>query len=658
MIPGICGIVRFDSAPVAGEPFAHMQRHLGNGAPVRTLTGGGYALAQAGYDSTGYEGECLASRDGVTLAFEGRITNRRDLLRKLRLASGSSYAQLLLAGYARWQDGLLGQLLGPFTLAIFDEARGGLLLATDPLGLRPLYYHRAAGQVVFGSDVRQVLAGAGLESRLEMAKVMEFLSPGYVVDEGWTYPETTFFRGVQLLPYASCLWLSRDGRAYQRRYWHPPQKLSRKWSSAADWAAEFRALFEQVVGEHLETTYPLGCELSGGIDSGALACVAWDILERCGRGDHPFHSYTLTYNCRSLGGEMDKVRSVWARHPAIRGHVLEADHLCGPLEGGPWQAFRPFAHPCRLNIPESFVALAQDAAGDGCKLLLSGEGADWYLEGTDVIWDSAVRAGNWPLVRRAVRALLARGSWRLVARYLGRFALQPLLPRWLSARAFVREYYEATWKGRLPAFFTPAFRGDMRRFLREQCRAFLRRDPLECWSQRLEFELLFPPNHGWQSLPIDVELCLPYLDWRLVAFGLTVPPEYKFSYSPGTTSHYGARKVLQRWGLKGLVPPEVLESQVKATYGWPVARRMQQSLLAALETSAPVQVADLGIVDMDRLLPLARRVAADPRLAGDHPGIEWLDAILQLEMWLRSAFGGPAAPRTGQAAKCCRTQSP
>src|SRR5262249_19861996 len=142
--------------------------------------------------------------------FEGRVNNRRRLIAQLRLSPEASDTEIIWAAYGHWQEQLPRQIVGVFTIAIVDFDKGALLLFTDALGLRPIYYHQGVERFTFGTDVQQVLAGAGLSPTLHDRKLMEFVSPLCLVDEGWYLPEETFFQGIRLLPFATVAAVSFD----------------------------------------------------------------------------------------------------------------------------------------------------------------------------------------------------------------------------------------------------------------------------------------------------------------------------------------------------------------------------------------------------------------------------------------------------------------
>lgn len=140
------------------------------------------------------------------------------------------------------------------------------------------------------------------------------------------------------------------------------------------------------------------------------------------------------------------------------------------------------------------------------------------------------------------------------------------------------------------------------------------------------------------SNAIDLEPRFPYLDRRMIEFGLGVPPEYKFVLAKSHISHYGSRKMLQRMGFNGIVPPEVLWSQEKIRYGSPVVKRLRQYFNPVFGGTKNIHTADLGIVDVDKLISLASPVLSSDSIPEDHPLIPWLDSILGLEVWLQANY--------------------
>lgn len=180
--------------------------------------------------------------------------------------------------------------------------------------------------------------------------------------------------------------------------------------------------------------------------------------------------------------------------------------------------------------------------------------------------------------------------------------------------------------------------------MRNQRAELMQERNLSCWSQTLEHELMFPPNHVWQGVPIDAEMRLPYLDRRVVEFGLSVPPEYKFRIDDTSFSHYGCRKYLQREAFRDIVPTEVIGAQEKEIYWSPVNRRLVQELPLLLASTCIL--CEIGVLERDKLIQASQDFLEDQN-NDSHPLIPWLDNIVVTEKWLKattSEFPGCRLP--------------
>ena len=631
---GLAGAISFE---VTGDCKPQWRRLIASGCGKQpdVLSGDGYAIGRYSHLATGREGDGLIVDPPYVIAYEGRITNRRELCDELGLRSeANTDTELLHAGFVAWKELVVTRLAGPFVLVILDLDRKTLFAATDPMGLRQFFFHTDRRQIVFAPDVRQVIEGAGLNTHVSREKLCEFLSPISVIDEGISHPTRSYFDGVSAVPSGSYLSVSLNREPSITKYWHPPTVLFGEHRSLDDWADEFRDLFFNVLDGYLHSDHPIGLELSGGVDSGAIACVSQQIIQSSS-SQRTMRSYTIAFDDESLQAEDAKAGAVLNACQDICGTTIRGNGYVGPLEAS-FSDIRSINSPCRMNLPHAYVAVAQQAASDGCRMLLSGEGADWYLEGSDLIWDSLIRQRDWRTLKQSLGILWSRNNKLLLARYLYRYGLIPLLPKCLSNQCYMKEYYSSTAFENVPNLFCESFQKDLKLLMREQYESVASRGSTLCWEQRLEHDLMFPPNHGWQSIPSPVELCLPYLDHRLVEYGLRVPPQMKFSLVYGGTTHYGSRKLLQRVGLRGIVPPEVLDCQEKGAYSSPVVARLKHQLPRML-VCGDLAVADFELIQAEKF----RHAIEDFLISNDqleNPLLPWLDAILALELWLKETF--------------------
>jgi asparagine synthase (glutamine-hydrolysing) len=215
------------------------------------------------------------SVDGaVGVCFNGEIYNYRELKRELQaeghVFATRSDAEVLLHAYRQWGEGCFERMRGFWALALWD-ARWGLLLSRDRLGKAPLYYARHAGRLWFCSEIKglRAVAGSGaFPPRLEA--VRQFVRAG-LRDVG----DETFFQGIRTFPKASHAWVKPDGSFEARSFWAPPAHRLSRGDLGEDEA--LRGLEERLVTAvdlRLRADVPIGLELSGGLDSSALAALA------------------------------------------------------------------------------------------------------------------------------------------------------------------------------------------------------------------------------------------------------------------------------------------------------------------------------------------------------------------------------------------------
>jgi asparagine synthase (glutamine-hydrolysing) len=307
------------------------------------------------------------TRGDLTLVFNGEIYNFRSLRLELeqlghRFQSNSD-TEVLLAMWAQYGPAALARLRGMFAFALWDARARQLVLARDPLGIKPLYWGQEdRGVVHFASQVR-ALALAPVDTRPEPAGHAGFLLWGSV-PEPWT-----LYRGIHALPAGHWMVMDDAGVGQPRRYADLERALG---SPPAEGLATEQALatvsgaLEESVGLHLEADVPVGVFLSAGLDSTLLAALA----ARRGSG---LVTTTLGFDrLRGTEGDETALAESVARQLATdhRTHwvgrddfLAQREHILGAMD-----------QPSIDGINTWFVARA--AAGQGLKVALSGLGGD------------------------------------------------------------------------------------------------------------------------------------------------------------------------------------------------------------------------------------------------------------------------------------------
>ncbi|MCA9796251.1 MAG: asparagine synthetase B, partial [Candidatus Eremiobacteraeota bacterium] len=215
----------------------------------------------------------LRSQDGrLVLVADVVLDCQEDLVSSLGARHRQlSDAELVLAAYERWGEQCLAHLSGEFAFALADQRRGGVLLARDQLGSRPLVLHEGPGQVSFATTAMAVADLPGVGHELDEGRVAEWLA--FVMNS-----EATFVRGTALLSQGHSVWVDERGSRRQR-YWHlDPDRIVDLGSPEAH-ALALRAAMDQAVARRLPSHGEVGVLLSGGLDSTSVAATAARLLD-------------------------------------------------------------------------------------------------------------------------------------------------------------------------------------------------------------------------------------------------------------------------------------------------------------------------------------------------------------------------------------------
>ena len=203
-----------------------------------------------------------------TLVYNGELYNTDDLRRELRRLghefSGHSDTEVLLHGYAQWGEGVLEKLNGIYAFSVFDGER--VLLARDRIGVKPLFYAQHEGGLLFASEIKTILKYPGFRAAIDVTGAAEILLLG----PGRT-PGCGVFRGVNELE-PGCFGIWEEGSLTLRRYWHLTDGEHRE--DFRETCEHVRWLVEDAIRRQLVSDVPIGCFLSGGLDSSLICAIA------------------------------------------------------------------------------------------------------------------------------------------------------------------------------------------------------------------------------------------------------------------------------------------------------------------------------------------------------------------------------------------------
>lgn len=555
----------------------------------------------------------MQSADGrFTIAFNGEIYNYRALAAELA-ARGAQFTttsdtEVILAAWAAWGEAALNRLNGMFALALHDAEARTLILARDRVGEKPLFYAEAAGRLVFASELKALFGHAGVDARLDLDGLDEYLAYGYV------FGDRTLLRGIRKLPPGHRL-VQRlgDGHLEVAPYWTLPTVSPPATADEGPLLDRLESLMLESVRLRLTASdVPVGVLLSGGLDSSLVTALAARV------SGAPVRTFSVTFPGHGAYDESAHARlvasHVGARHTELALEPATVDVLpeLARIYDEPIadSSMVPTYLLSRLIRREATVALG----GDGGDELFAG-----YPHYQWLAWQQSLR--RW--LPGPVRAGLAAGAARLPLGMRGRNHLIGAAGDRAWAIAHVNIYFDHVTRARL---LTPeAARqraGDTgpERHKAALCGAgtLLQQATRADFRSYLPDDLLVKVDRA--SMAHALEIRCPWLDHDVVAFAAAeVPDAFKADAS--------RRKILLR-ALAGRLLPPTFDSARKQGFSLPLAAwfggAWGRYLREVLDEADP---------------SLFRRPVIDDLLAGQargRPNMQRLYALAFFELWRRT----------------------
>jgi asparagine synthase (glutamine-hydrolysing) len=599
---GICGIFAFTDSFAADEATVSRMRDTliyrgpddaGSVVPEGLRVALGHRrlsiidLSPAGHQP-------MANEDGTMwITYNGEVYNHEALRSELeakghRFRSRTDTEAILHLYEEEGPDAVL-RLEGMFALAIWDGRRRELFLARDRIGVKPLYYARLPGGLVFGSEIKALLEHPAVSADLDEQAFYDYLTFAF------TPPPATMYRGISKLAPAERLIVRADGSLERSSYWtaFSPQVTGEVREMSEDEQVQrLRDLLRESIRKRMMSDVPFGVFLSGGVDSSANVALMAELIDR------PVRTFATAPTDHARYDERSYARLIADRFGTEHHEVLiDAEAMMGFLPSMIHHQDEPTADP--TSIPQHFVA--QLARDHGTIVVQCGEGSDELFHGYKGYADhrryvvpfqrvpQPLRRGLGTFAARATRRL-GRGIRHGEALY---DAGHSSLPYWGGALCFRGEVKDAIVRDRRerPAWYTTVEHHwhDAER-LAPGVDLFQRMTYLEL-KQRLPELLLMRLDKI--TMASSVEGREPFLDHHLVEFALALPPEMKYRDGVG-------KYVLKR-AMRGLLPEEVL-SRPKQGFGTPMEEWMRGDFgLRAQEAIRRSSLAERGLLDYDRI---------------------------------------------------------
>jgi asparagine synthase (glutamine-hydrolysing) len=636
---GIAGIVGLNaSAPpvVASElDFLNMkQKHRGpDGQGIWTgpKSRVGFAhvrLAIIDLSESGHQP--MIGNNGCAITYNGEVYNhvelRNSLVDRWEFKSRSD-TEVLLAAYSRWGSACVDRFRGMFSFAIYDPRRNTTLLVRDRMGIKPLYYAVVNDRLIFASEIKAILPF------LDSVEIDPDGLANYLTYQ-FTIGETTMFKGVHSLPPGHSLQVE-DGKIKIHAYWNVQYQIDTDHTPTY-FSKKLQDIIDRSVRLHLRSDVPVGCYLSGGVDSSLIALLA----SQHDQGNrNAFHGKFTEYK----GYDESRHARIVAEQAGKHLHEMDmsCDHMLDSIDKIVYHLDQPTAGPG--SIPQYLVS---EMAAKSVKVVLGGQGGDEIFAGY-------------------ARYLVAYFEQTLKAAIEGthndgRFVVTPesIVPNLVSLKEYkpmLANFWRDGLFGNLDArYFRLVDRfsdveGEIQPGIVDKTKIFeefqsifndFRSVHSRSYLDRMthfDLKTLLPALLHVEdrvSMAHGLESRVPFVDHELVEFMATVPADIKF--------RDGSMKIMLKEAFGGMLPRTIMERTDKMGFPVPLAEWYNGKLGIYVRDIFNSQSArERDIFDSDNVM---KAIGGSSKFSRKTWG------LLSLELWMRAFIDKGGAMRAEREA--------
>ena len=541
---------------------------------------------------------------GSVITFDGGLDNRNDLRLVLdgqeHRAAGD--AELALAIWRVHGIDGLGRLVGDFSLVIFDIEHQEIVLASDAMGTRPLYYGLTPEGVIWSTLLKQLVEWVK-PNDLDEAYAAGFFQRGGCRGR-------TPYAGICSVPPGQAVVVSQDG-VQMHAFWRPPVESYVRYQRYSDYEERLRELFEMAVARRMDSDFPVLFHLSGGMDSSSIVCMAKDLLGREAFG--PSRVVTLSIERQgSLDKHFYELVGKWCGFEGLFLSGSELPYIAEDHTGDALPAY----------WEELDVATAQAAREIGVRTIVTGSLGDMVMGN---VWDDSCQIADLIGTGRIGASLRQALKWSLELRrpiggVLWRNLLMTLPAGMMRSRVDLYRNGQSSRVHREDSL-TPAFRARTEgrdHFSEEWMQARpSRRKHIRALTEYLELRRLQPAE------PLtEFYYTHPFAHRPLVEFMMSIPPN--------VVCGPGEPRRLMRSAFRHFWPPELRYRRSKDSFAETFLSGLRPLLPGLLDRVGQLQVVKRGIVEPESLRVRLAQVGH-----GLECNVEQLRRLILLELWLK-----------------------
>ena len=608
------GIWNFDNRPVEAAYLQEAKNFLVPQGPdgQTTYVSDNIGIAYSAFNTTRESGRevqphLTASRHVIT--WDGRLDNRDELAKDLAEPPIGNVPDVALvaSSFERWELRCFARLRGDWALSVWSPADKRLLLATDYMGIRPLYFCLSRHAVVWCTLLRPLVA---------------LCRSSLTIDDEYIAGYLALSPAAHLTPYREILAVSpgcfvsiRHATAATHRYWDFQPRRRIEYKTDAEYEDHFRYVFRQAVARRLRSGSPILAELSGGLDSSSIVCMADDIIAMGEVG--PAQVDTVSYYDPAEPASDERPYIAHVEHKRGRkGHHIDTRQYGGAFSFD-YQGLVvvPGANGTTQGVRGALLDLMQR---EKYRVVLSGSAGDEFLGGVP---NPIPQLADLLVSVQPIKFAKELAAWSLIKKrpwiHLFWDALVFILPLTLRS-TLAKDTEVAAW---IDASFAKRHRIALRHLGPQGSYGFWQPSRRDRARTLVAMRRQMAHSNGYAGGLEDRRY--PYLDQNLMEFLLSIPAQQLL--------RPGQRRSLMRRALSALVPGEILSRRSKGSVArsalatietnWP---ELQQFLISPLSVTA-------GYVN-GPLFEQSMRAAT----AGDAPRLVDLMKTVHLEAWLRN----------------------
>lgn len=553
-----------------------------------------------------HEKQPIHSKSSLYIVCDARIDNQNELHKKLnfQLQNDAIITDIdyILCSYQKWEEKCLDHLVGNFSFAIWDEEKQYLFCAKSKSSTKPFFYSNNDSFFAFSSEVSSLLKLPNFELKPNIESMRQFYFYNGVID-----PDSTMYDEVHSLPHGHYMIVSKKGIKIHR-YWQPETIKINKNITQDKAAEKFYELLNDAVRCRLRATSPIGIELSGGLDSSSVACLA-------AKYNHDHSLFALTMQYGDYLCDESKYSNAVIGKTGLKQLSIRADKIDYKEEYSLDFYYNVCPNwPNYVTFTQSFP-LMKKARDEGIRIVLTGQGGDFITQGSLYRFADFFKSFKWIKLAKEINHIKCSCKYKI--NVIKNYIILPMLSE--KQKKIIKKLInrEVSIQAEKPAKYRELIN-------EEKCQSYALCEhvkhmigtPLASWTNNNVYQIMERYN---------MEFWHPYLDSRLIEFALSLPDEYK--------TYKDDFKITLKEAMKGILPEIVRKRNDKAEFS--EAIRDQIDAIDLEEFWTKKYIVDLGIVSKEEI---SKAIRAYKESSIDDLRVTGLWRLINLEYWYRYNF--------------------